>query len=250
MAPATAASVAEAIRVLEQAAEAEKPFQLVVADSQMPEQNGFDLAERIRQDSTLESAIVMMFTSGDRPKDGSDSEPPGVAACVLKPVKNSELFDAVQIALSITLGAAPKPLVADSVRRLPPLDVLLVEDSLVNQKLAAALLRKHGHATFIANNGREAVEAFETRQFDVVLMDVQMPDMDGIEATRAIRNRERRTGGHVPIVAMTAHALKGDRELCLAAGMDDYIAKPIQAQQLFATMESVLLLKKCPSDDA
>ena len=121
-----------------------------------------------------------------------------------------------------------------------PLRVLVAEDGLVNQKLAVGLLERRGHQALVANNGNEAVEAFLTESIDLVLMDVQMPEVDGLEATRAIRAHEAKTGGHVPIVAMTAHAMQGDRERCLAAGMDDYVAKPIRGQQLFATIASVL----------
>jgi CheY-like chemotaxis protein len=120
------------------------------------------------------------------------------------------------------------------------LRILLAEDSLVNQKLAAGLLEKLGHTVVVANHGREAIAAWESDDFDLVLMDVQMPEMDGFEATAAIRAKESRTGSHVPIIAMTAHALKGDRERCLKAGMDDYVAKPIRAQQLFDTIETVV----------
>ena len=124
--------------------------------------------------------------------------------------------------------------------RLRPLRVLLAEDSLVNQKLVVTLLEREGHAVTVVGNGREALAALESRKFDLVLMDVQMPEMDGLEATAAIRVRERQSGGHVPIVAMTAHALKGDRERCLESGMDEYIAKPIHARQLLETIERVL----------
>jgi two-component system sensor histidine kinase/response regulator len=115
-----------------------------------------------------------------------------------------------------------------------------VEDSLVNQKLAVALLQKHGHQVRLANDGREALAALESHSFDLVLMDVQMPEMDGYEATARIRTRERQTGRHIPIVAMTAHAMKGDRESCLAAGMDAYVAKPIRTQQVFEAISAAL----------
>ena len=120
-----------------------------------------------------------------------------------------------------------------------PLRILLAEDNLINQKLAVRLLEKRGHKVLVANNGREALAQLETRCFDVVLMDVQMPEMDGLEATTVIRAQEKETGQHVPIIAMTAYAMKGDRERCLAAGMDHYICKPIRAQELFAAVEGV-----------
>jgi two-component system, sensor histidine kinase and response regulator len=165
---------------------------------------------------------------------------------LMKPVKQSDLFDAMALALKLTsppevaAAAASFDLVA-----LRPLRVLLAEDSLVNQKLAVALLSAHGHEVTIAGNGREAVAAAAHDRFDVILMDVQMPEMDGMESAAAIRARERLQGGHVPIIAMTAHALKGDRELCLESGMDAYVPKPIQAEQLFATIASL-----CAAADA
>ena len=120
-----------------------------------------------------------------------------------------------------------------------PLRVLLAEDSVVNQKLAIGLLEKHGHTVVVAANGKEAIAALTSQEFDVVLMDVEMPEMDGLEATAVIRVQEKQTGEHIPIVAMTAHAMKGDRERCLEAGMDEYVSKPIRAQQLFETLASV-----------
>ena len=164
-----------------------------------------------------------------------------MAAYMLKPIKQSELFDAIMLALGVAVPedehATP---FAQRTSRLGPLRVLLAEDSLVNQKLAVGLLTKWGHSVVVANNGREAVGALESQPFDLVLMDVQMPEMDGLEATESIRSREKRSGRHIPIVAMTAHAMKGDRERCLAAGMDDYVSKPIRARQLLETMEGVL----------
>jgi CheY-like chemotaxis protein len=132
------------------------------------------------------------------------------------------------------------PLVAETSSRLDSVNILLVEDSLVNQKLAATVLRKQGHNVSVASNGREALGALESQAFDLILMDVQMPEMDGLEATRAIREKERTTGGHIPIIALTAHALDRDRERCLDAGMDDYIAKPIHARRLLEALEATL----------
>jgi len=149
------------------------------------------------------------------------------------------LLDAICRAL-FALDAWPAPLpqrAGPPTTTLPPLRILLAEDSPLNQKLAIALLRKHGHQVVLAQNGHEAVATARQNDFDLILMDVQMPLMDGLEATRRIRDRELATGRHVPIIAMTAHALKGDMERCLAAGMDGYVAKPIRAQELFEAMD-------------
>jgi CheY-like chemotaxis protein len=164
----------------------------------------------------------------------------GVAAYLTKPLGQSELFDCIVRVLG-TLGAATAPAALVTHHTLweehRKLSVLLAEDNPVNQKLAARLLEKHGHRVTVTNNGREALAALDQENFDVVLMDVQMPEMDGFEATSAIRVREHSTGKHMPIVAMTAHAIRGDRERCLAAGMDGYIAKPIRARELIDLLE-------------
>jgi CheY-like chemotaxis protein len=160
----------------------------------------------------------------------------------MKPIKRSELFDAIMLAMGIT--TAEDEALEGRADRQPPrlreLRILLAEDSLVNQKLATALLQKWGHRVTVVNNGRAALAALGSQEFDLILMDVQMPEMDGLEATAAIRAKEKRMGGHIPIIAMTAHALKGDRERCLDAGMDDYVAKPIHARELSDSMEALL----------
>jgi len=174
----------------------------------------------------------MMLTSGERTEDQAKCRELEVAAYLLKPIKQSELLDAIQAAMGI---AVPKRIalpVAEG-EELRGLRVLLAEDSIVNQKLAVALLQGHGHVVTLARNGSEAVEISSRAPFDLILMDVQMPEMDGFEATTAIRERELGTDRRTPIVAMTAYALKGDRERCLTAGMDGYVAKPIRAQELF-----------------
>jgi CheY-like chemotaxis protein len=242
MLPTTASGAREALQRMREARNARTPFSLILSDTHMPEMDGFTLAEQIAQDAEISSAIVMMLTSGDRPEDVARCEQSRIAAYLLKPVKQSELFDAITLALGIAAGEE-KPMTASmdhGPRFLGPLQILLAEDSLVNQKLAVALLERHGHTVVVVNNGREALAALESRAFDLVLMDVQMPEMDGLEATALTRAREKHSGAHVPIVAMTAHALKGDRQRCLAAGMDDYISKPIHAKELFQTLEKLL----------
>jgi CheY-like chemotaxis protein len=204
----------------------------------MPRMDGFMLAEQIKQDSGLGSTVVMMLTSGDRPDDTQRCEELGISAYLLKPIKQSELLEAIELAVGVT-SVKPELLAPAARPRRRCLQVLLAEDSLVNQKLAVALLEGQGHKIRVVNNGREAIAAFETERFDMVLMDVQMPEMDGLEATARIRASEQRSEKHVPIVAMTAHALKGDRERCLKAGMDAYVAKPIRADELFDAIDSL-----------
>jgi CheY-like chemotaxis protein len=183
-----------------------------------------------------------MLRANERVGDLVRSDDNSAVVHVLKPVKPSELRLAVSNALQGPVSSPmPSPATAPIPgHELPSLRILVVEDSLVNQKLAVALLKKRGHEVAIASNGREAVAALETETFDVVLMDVQMPEMDGFEATETIRSRERAKGRRTPIIAMTAHAMRGDRERCLDAGMDEYVSKPIRSEQLFDTIGLVL----------
>jgi CheY-like chemotaxis protein len=242
MRPATASGVREALPLLHQAQLAKDPYVLVLTDANMPDIDGFALAEEIKRDPKLGGTTIMMLTSGDRPGDIARCEQLGVAAYLLKPVKQSELFDAIVMVLGVPgpEDEAPSRIVMEQEFQRPPLRVLLAEDSLVNQKLAVGLLEKYGHHVVLASDGREAIAALQAHQFDLVLMDVQMPEMDGFEATAAIRAKEKQTGAHIPIIAMTAHAMKGDRERCLEAGMDAYVPKPIRARQLFETIGHVL----------
>jgi len=239
MQPATAASAREAIDLLRRARAAGRPYRLVVTDAHMPEIDGFELIERIHQEPGLDGTVIMMLTSGDRSDDVARCERLGVAAYLLKPVKQSELFDAIQMALGGIRAEQEEArrLTAERTPRARPLRVLVAEDSLVGQKLIVGLLERRGDSVVVAQNGREALAKASEESFDLILMDVQMPEMDGLEAAAAIRARERRTGRHVPIVAMTAHAMEGDRQRCLEAGMDDYLAKPLRAAQLFETID-------------
>jgi len=242
MEPTTVSGVHEALKTMRKALAVGQPYCLVLTDAHMPQQDGFDLAEQIRQDTGLDGTVIMMLTSGDHPGDIARCEQLGITSYLMKPVKQSELLDAVMLAMGVTAleDQDSVAIVSDRPDRLRALRVLLAEDSLVNQKLAVALLERLGHTVVVANNGREAVAAWQSQDFDLVLMDVQMPEMDGFEATGTIRDKEKVTGGHVPIIAMTAHALKEDRERCLQAGMDEYVAKPIRARQLFDAMEAVM----------
>mgnify|MGYP005842891365 FL=1 len=243
MVPTLVCGAEAAIAALRQAHQCGEPYRLVLTDSHMPDVDGFALAEQIKQDAALGSTVIMMLSSGDRPRDIARCEQLGIVAYLLKPVKQSELFDAIMLALGVTApeDEGPEAEAARQRVRVRPLRILLAEDSMVNQKLAVGLLEREGHSVVVANNGKEAIAAAEVQHFDLVLMDVQMPEMDGLEATAVIRARERRTGArHVPIIAMTAHAMKGDRERCLEAGMDEYVAKPISARLLLETIHALV----------
>jgi two-component system sensor histidine kinase/response regulator len=243
-----------ALDALTDAARRGNPFALVLLDANMPEIDGFAVAERIAQRPEVAGATVMMLTSSGQYGDALRCKQLGIAAYLTKPVKGDDLLDAVRRALNSDLrlakkGPAPAPPPPSpapprpaqySIQPAAPVraaKILLAEDNVINQRVAAALLTKRGHHVTIAENGRLAVEAFERESFDLVLMDIQMPEMSGIEATAAIRSRERATGGHIRIVAMTAHAMKGDRERCLASGMDGYLSKPVDQKMLFAVVE-------------
>ena len=243
--PVCAASARQALEHLREATRSERPFAIVLSDLHMPDADGFMLAKAIREQPTLARTLVLMLTSGDRQGDLAKCRELGISAYLFKPIKQSELFNVLVATLGVNgVEDHAMPTTAETLDQLPPLRILLAEDSLANQKLAVGLLAKWGHRVTVTNNGAEAVHAWaeppEGRPFDVVLMDVQMPEMDGFEATAAIRDRERSLGRHTPIVAMTAHAMKGDRERCLAAGMDGYIAKPIRQKEVVAVLRQSL----------
>jgi two-component system, sensor histidine kinase and response regulator len=222
------------------------PFALVLLDALMPGCDGFSVAEAVRQDPALANTTLLMMTSSGQPGDGARCRALGIAAYLTKPIVQTELIEAI---LAVT-GAPPEGrdrvqvVTRHSLREhRRQLRILLVEDNKINQVVAARLLEKGGHTVVVAGNGKEALAALdEVRSggFDMILMDVQMPEMDGFEATRIIRARETSSGAHLPIVAMTAHAMKGDEERCLAAGMDAYVSKPIQVEQLFSAIDRVL----------
>jgi CheY-like chemotaxis protein/HPt (histidine-containing phosphotransfer) domain-containing protein len=217
-------------------------FPLVLLDAMMPGMDGFTVARRIREDPRLGSATIMMLSSADHPGDAEQCRALGVAAYLQKPIKQSELLDAIVLALSKS-AVAPELSAsrAESSVVLPKgLVVLLAEDNEVNQELAMAILERRGCHAVLARNGREAVALWEHETFDIVLMDVQMPEMDGLTATRTIRQLEKARGVHTPIVALTAHVLEGDRERCRAAGMDGYVSKPLSVGELFQVIADVL----------
>jgi signal transduction histidine kinase/CheY-like chemotaxis protein len=212
------------------------PFRLVLLDASMPGMDGFEIADRMASMPEAGAATVMMLSSAVHPGDGGRCRELGVAAHHVKPLSPSELLRSIVRVLSRP-GEELHRLVAKDAASLTK-RVLLAEDNAVNRQLVIGILERRGHAVTVAHNGKEAVAALERQNFDVVLMDVQMPEMGGLEATRLIRERETATGEHVPIVALTARAMKGDREMCLAAGMDDYISKPIDRRDLLRLVEN------------
>jgi PAS domain S-box-containing protein len=238
MAPAPAEDGPAALAELKRAAGGGRPYRLALVDVMMPGMDGLGLAERIRQDPGLGGCAMVLLSSAGRPADPERCRELAVAGCLTKPVKQSELLAAILDALCAqAAGGQPAGPPAPPAGRPPaPLRVLLAEDGVVNQRVAVGLLALWGHTAVVAGNGREALAALEREPFDLVLMDVQMPEVDGFEATAAIRAREAGTGRHVPIIAMTAHAMKGDRERCLAAGMDGYVAKPVQPAELLQAL--------------
>ncbi len=228
-----------ALEELERAAQGGRPYPLVLLDSQMPEMDGFALAEQVRRRPRLAGASIMMLTSGPRPGDRARCLALGVSAYLTKPIKQSDLLDTIMGVLAGRPAEAPPPPRTGPARGGPRMRVLVAEDNAVNQQVAVGLLERAGHSAVVAGNGREALALLEREAFDLVLMDVQMPELDGFETTAAIRERERATGAHVPIVAVTAHAMKGDAERCLAAGMDAYLTKPLEARKLRAVIVGV-----------
>jgi two-component system sensor histidine kinase/response regulator len=232
-----------ALNSLHEAKAAGVPFSLLVADCHMPDVDGFMLVEQIQQSPDLSSLVTIMLTSGGQRGDGARCKELGIAAYLIKPVLQADLLDALlQVLASCGSVAKPAQVITRHTLREGrlPLRILLAEDNLVNQKLASRLLENQGHLVVVAPDGAQALDILAKESFDLVLMDAQMPVMDGFEATAAIRRLEEATRAHIPIIAMTAHAMVGDRQRCLQAGMDGYIAKPVHAHELFETIETVL----------
>jgi len=231
-----------AMLALEAAKDSGNPFPLVLLDGQMPEIDGFTLAKQIQDHPELVRTTIMMLTSADQLGDAMLCRELGISAYLVKPVRQSELLNLICKSLQQIPADQPN---AKRVRSAPrpagrPFQVLVAEDNMVNQTLARRLLERRGYAITVVGDGRAALAALDRESFDLVLMDIQMPGMDGFEATAVIRQREESAGTHIPIVAMTAHAFKGDQERCLAAGMDAYISKPVRQQELYATIEAIL----------
>jgi len=243
MKPTKVGSGQKALDILEQAKNAGQPFALLLIDSQMPEMDGFSLAEKIKQNPNFSKTTIVMLTSSGIRGDAARCRNLGISAYLTKPVNQSELLDAIMLAL----GRIPKekykaPLITHHYIResRQRLRILLADDNYINQKVAVHLLEKQGYTVTVANNGKEVLSAYEKDNFNLIIMDVQMPKMDGLEATAAIRKKEKTSGFHIPIIAMTAHTMKGDRERCIEAGMDDYIAKPLKSEDLYKTIDRVL----------
>jgi len=197
--------------------------------------DGFALAERIRQDPQLESAIIMMLTSTEQGEDAARCKQLGISAYMVKPVRKGELLSAILNILG-RLALTEDKVEGKAKQATSGLRILLVEDNPVNQTVGLRMLEKMGHSAELARNGQEALERIVEQKFDLVLMDVQMPEMDGLTATQHIRASEKKSGGHLPIIATTARAMRGDREACLAAGMDGYVSKPISREELEAAI--------------
>ena len=241
-----AESAAAALEALRRAQAASQPFHLAIIDAQMPGGNGVQLTKQLGESGDFDCARVILLRSFDGPEKKDNIGSIAVGALLSKPVQQSELLDAI---LKVSTGGAdpasqhPEPEV--DLANMPPAAegkrVLLAEDNAVNQRLAERLLEKQGYRVVTANDGSKALDLFSRQSFELILMDVQMPGVDGLETTRLIREKERPTGAHVPIVILTAHAMKGDRERCLAAGADDYLAKPIVPHQLAAVLARLLL---------
>ncbi len=236
-----------AITVLEEASDRGAPFGLIVLDAQMPHFDGFAVAQQIRANPRISACPIILLSSSHQADDDCTNKLQ-IAAFLSKPVKQSDLFNSLINVLDerpdgLSHGNTMTMVDAisqdDGLISSRPLVILVAEDNVVNQRLAVEILEKRGHTVVIANNGNEATRALATQRFDLVLMDVQMPEMDGIEATHMIRSCESARGEHTPIVAMTAHAMKGDRETCLQAGMDDYLTKPLQVAELLQVLDRV-----------
>jgi signal transduction histidine kinase/DNA-binding response OmpR family regulator len=225
-----------ALEILRRSAQERDRFDLILLDAQMPVMDGFDFARRVREDQSYSGPRIMMLSSIDVRGMGPEVREMGIDHYLVKPVTRANLLKAILKVSGDSATGWP--------RQIPPasqqqrsLRILLAEDNPVNQKFAGLLLQKLGHSVVVTSNGREALRAFAPDRFDLILMDVQMPEMNGYQATRAIRASEAATGGHIPIVALTAHAIKGDREICLETGMDDYLSKPIRRKELLQALD-------------
>ena len=258
MRPCAAESGAEALAAMETAEQESNPFRVVLIDCNMPVMDGFQLAEkiqaRIKGNGHPTEVTILMLTSGGRSGEANRCRELGISAYLLKPVSKSDLLAAILAALGqrqIETQASPTLVTRHTLRETGrKMRILVAEDNAVNQVVIIRVLQKMGHTPVLAQNGKEALALATTQKFDLAFMDVQMPEMDGLVVTAAIRQREKKTGTHLPIFAMTAHAMKGDRELCLGAGMDGYITKPVRFSDIEQTLSSLASLAVTPAKPA
>ncbi|MBN1849555.1 MAG: response regulator [Deltaproteobacteria bacterium] len=245
--PSEASSGEDAILKTDTAYEAGKPYQVVLLDRAMPGMDGFTVAARIKERKSGQNLKIILLTSIGEKGDAARCREMGISGYLMKPVKQADLLDALKIIMGLPKKADAPLITRHTVREVRSrLNILLAEDNLINQKLAIKLLEKRGHRVTVAGNGEEAVKAVGKNRFDILLMDVEMPKMNGIQATQAIREKEKGMGEyHIPIVAMTAHALRGDKERFIAAGMDGYVSKPIQVAELFSVIDEVTHSNPC-----
>lgn len=246
MSPVAVESGAAALAIMEKSVRANQPFAVVLLDGHMPDMDGFAVAKRILQDSNYAGIKLVMLTSAGQAEDVASCRKLGITAYLTKPIKQSELFDVIINAIAVV----ERPHAPQGRKRTGPaqrgLNILVAEDNQVNQLVAKRILQKLGHQVTVVGNGREALSAVQAGKFDLIAMDVQMPEMDGLDATVAIREWEKTAGTHIPIIAMTAHAMKGDRERCLAAGMDGYTSKPIRIGELEHAISQLVSPPKTP----
>ena len=252
LAPTTTTNGKEAIDRFNKAFDAGTPYRLILLDMQMPELDGFDVARIIKDAPAGKGVEIILLSSMGLRGDAKRCKEVGISAYLPKPIKKSDLFDAIMMTMGLSLEETPAVITLHKVyEERESYNILLAEDNLINQTLAIKLLEARGHRVALASNGTAAVEAFQKSDFDLILMDIQMPEMDGFEATREIRkietgySRQSSIANHqssihrIPIVAMTAHAMKGDREKCIDAGMDDYVSKPIKPEGLYSVINRV-----------
>ncbi|TWT31312.1 Signal transduction histidine-protein kinase BarA [Posidoniimonas corsicana] len=252
MKPTAVESGESGIREFDRAAGGGAGYRLALVDVMMPQMDGFEMVRRLRERPGAESMAVIMLSSANRPEDRALADELGVARCMTKPVTQSNLLNGITSVLGTARvdDSPASSLTADRDGEFAPRKILLAEDGVVNRKVAVSLLRKRGHDVTAVEDGRMAVDAVRVQRFDLVLMDIQMPVLDGFAATAEIRRLEADTGRRLPIIAMTAHAMKGDRERCLDAGMDDYVSKPFRPAELFAAVEKVPPSQDQPDGDA
>jgi two-component system, sensor histidine kinase and response regulator len=250
MQPTLVSDARSAIRLIEQMPAGEKPFAVALVDAHMPGFDGFSLVQRLkREGASRVKSFVMLLGSVNRAAEGVRCDQVGAAAYLVKPIDHSELFDTL-LALLCTEESAAAVVIPETAAephyRVTGLKILLAEDSPFNQKLAVGVLGKRGHHVVVANTGHEAVALAAGQHFDLIFMDIQMPEMDGLEATRRIRLRDPERGRRVPIIAMTAQAMKGMRERCLSVGMDDYLVKPVRAREIYDKIETLFASRGAP----